>query len=383
MTWPIRPMSLVVGGVVPPDDVVGRVREADEVLASLPSTGAVLVGDRRHGKTSLSRLVQRTAAAQGAIVVAVSAERETYTEFVAALAAELARLDPAWAQELAGIRVTLTAGPLRLERDGRAAAALDDLLDRALRRARGRLLVLFIDEVSVLARNLERAQPGSGDTFLHLLRRFRQENAGRVATVLSGSIGFHHVSTDAPSTVNDIPKIVVGPIRSDHATYLAECLLLGSGTPTTDRHAVAQAIAAAAEGIPYYIQHLVAATRRSWQETQVVPEPSRIAGLVTGAIDNPYDPWDLRHYRDRLTQYYGDDAAAIARLLDIYAYADGPLDVDSVLIRLRGEGSPITDRAQLVSFIERLVLDHYLTRSADTDRFASPLVRRAWQAMRR
>ena len=61
-------MTLVVGGVVPPDDVVGRLREAEEVLATLPTGGSVLVGDRRHGKTSLSRLVQRSAAAQGAMV---------------------------------------------------------------------------------------------------------------------------------------------------------------------------------------------------------------------------------------------------------------------------------------------------------------------------
>src|SRR6478752_2931778 len=202
MNWPLRPMSLVVGGVVPPDDVVGRLREAEEVLATLPTTGAVLVGDRRHGKTSLSRLVQRSAAAQGAIVVAVSAERETYEEFVAALAAELARLDPAWAQELTRWRLTLTAGPVKLER----------------------------------------RRPGTGDSFLHLLRRFRQEHPGRIATVLSGSIGFHHVSADAPSTVNDIPKIAVGPIRSDHAAYLAECLLLGSDTPAVDPPAVAAAI---------------------------------------------------------------------------------------------------------------------------------------------
>ena len=383
MVWPIRPMSLVVGGVVPPDDVVGRVREAGEVLASLPSAGAVLVGDRRHGKTSLSRLVQRSVTAQGGIVIAVSAERETYAEFVAALAAELARLDPAWAQELAKLRITLTAGPVKLERDARAAAALDDLLDRAIRRAEGRLLALFIDEVTVLARNLERTQLGTGDTFLHLLRRFRQENAGRIATVLSGSIGFHHVSPDAPSTVNDIPKIAVGPIRSDHATYLAECLLLGSATPTTDRHAVAAAIASSAEGIPYYIQHLVAATRKAWLDTQVVPDPALIAGLVANAIENPYDPWDLRHYRDRLTHYYGAHAAAIGKLLDIYAYSDRPLDVDSVLMRLRSEGSPITDRTQLGSLIERLVLDHYLARSGDNDWFASPLVQRAWKAMRR
>jgi len=376
-------MSLVVGGVVPPEDVVGRLREAEQVLQTLPNTGAVLVGDRRHGKTSLSRLVQRSAAAQGVTVVAVSAERETYAEFVAALASELARLDPAWAGELNKWRLTLTAGPVKLERAGHVAAALDELLQRALDRSRGRLLALFIDEVTILARNLERQHPGSGDSFLHLLRRFRQENPGRIATVLSGSIGFHHVSADAPSTVNDIPKIAVGPIRSDHATYLAECLLLGSGTLTTDRHAVAQAIAGAAEGVPYYIQHLVAAARNHWHTESEIPDPPLIAHLVTDAVENPYDPWDLRHYRDRLTQYYGEDAPTIAKLLDIYAYSDQPLSVEAVMMRVNSEGIPIADHAELVAFIERLVLDHYLVRAADTDRFYSPLIQRAWRAMRR
>ncbi len=61
MTWPLRPMSLVVGGIVPPANVVGRVREEQEILASLPHGGASLVGDRRHGKTSLARLVAHTA----------------------------------------------------------------------------------------------------------------------------------------------------------------------------------------------------------------------------------------------------------------------------------------------------------------------------------
>lgn len=376
-------MSLVVGGIVPPEDVVGRVREAGEVLASLPAAGAVLVGDRRHGKTSLSRLVQRLAADRGAVVVAVSAERASYADFVAALTSELARLDPGWAQELARIRVSVTAGPVRVERDVRAAAAFDELLNRAIRRTDGRLLALFIDEVSILARNLEREQVGSGDAFLHLLRRLRQENQGSLATVLSGSIGFHHVSGDAPSTVNDITKIAVGPIRFDHATYLAECLLMGSGTPTSDRHAVAAAIAAAAENVPYYIQHLVAAARKSAQTSGAAAVPELIGRLVDDAVDDPYDPWDLRHYRDRLTHYYGDDTPAIAKLLDVYAHADGPLTVDTVLARLRSEGSTIADRDALVGFIERLVLDHYLIRTADADRFSSALIQRAWKSMRR
>jgi hypothetical protein len=383
MSWPVRPMTLVVGGIVRPDDVVGRIRDAEAVAASLPHSGAVLVGDRRHGKTSLSRVVQQNAARAGALVIATSAERETYGEFVAALAAELARLEPAWAQELSKLRVTLTAGPLKVERDGRAAAALDDLLRRAVERADGRQLVLFIDEVTVLARNLERREPGAGDNFLHTLRRFRQEHGGRVATVLSGSIGFHHVSTDAPSTVNDIQKITVGPIRADHAAYLAECLLLGGRVNPADAHLVASAVAAAAEHVPYYIQHLVAASLASWRTTGALPQPAQVPDLVAAAISDPTDPWDLRHYRDRLAQYYGSDKAAIAKVLDVYAYADGPITIDDTMMLLRGEGNAIDDRDQLVSFVERLELDHYLVREAHADRFASSLVQRAWRMMRR
>ena len=109
-------MSLVVGGIVRPENVVGRVREVADVMASLTGSGAVLVGDRRHGKTSLARVAQQEAAAAGAVVVAASAERETYGEFVAALATELGRLEPAWAHEMAKLRISLAAGPVKVER---------------------------------------------------------------------------------------------------------------------------------------------------------------------------------------------------------------------------------------------------------------------------
>lgn len=377
MNWTVRPMSLVVGGVVPPENVVGRVREEQEILSSLADGGAALVGDRRHGKTSLARLVAHTARQRGLTVVSVSAERQTYAEFVTALAGELGRTDTALRQEVERWKVAFGTGPVRFER-AQAEAALDDLLQRAVARARGGPLVLFIDEVTVLARNLEREKPGGGDAFLHLLRRFRQDNAGRLATVLSGSIGFHHVSGDALSSVNDIRKVTVGPIRHDHATYLAECLMLGARVAGTDAHLVAESIAATAENVPYYIQHLVAASARTGPVS-----PADIPALLQAAVIDPHDPWDLRHYRDRLRNYYGDDAAAIAGLLDIYAHAAGPLGVDAVAQLLRSEGSAIRDRDQLVSFVERLEQDHYLRRVGDEDCFASGLVQSAWLAMRR
>lgn len=370
-------MSLVVGGVVPPENVVGRVREEQEILAGFADGGAALVGDRRHGKTSLARLVAHTARRRGLTVVSVSAERQTYAEFVAALAGELGRIDNALRQEVERWKVAFGTGPVRFER-AQAEAALDDLLQRAVGRARGGPLVLFIDEVTVLARNLEREALGGGDAFLHLLRRFRQDDAGRLATVLSGSIGFHHVSGDALSSVNDIRKVTVGPIRHDHATYLAECLLLGARVATTDAHLVAESIAATAENVPYYIQHLVAASARSGPVG-----PGDIPALLQAAVIDPHDPWDLRHYRDRLRNYYGEDAGAIANLLDIYAHATGPLGVDATAHLLASEGSPIRDRDQLVSFIERLEQDHYLRRVGDEDCFASGLVQSAWLALRR
>jgi hypothetical protein len=376
-------MSLVVGGIVRPENVVGRVRDVAEVMASLNGSGAVLVGDRRHGKTSLARVVQQEAARAGAVVVAASAERETYGEFVASLATELGQLEPLWAQEMAKLRISLTAGPIKVERDGRAAAALDELLDRVVARARGRQVVLFVDEVTILARNLERHESGAGDNFLHVLRRFRQKHGNAVATVLSGSIGFHHVSPDAPSTVNDIRKIAVGPIRSDHAAYLAQCLLFGEGVPAEGRKGVGEAIADGAENIPYYIQHLVAAALSLWRNSRTLLRPEDIRHLVDHAIENPVDPWDLKHYRNRLSDYYGADANEIGKLLDVYANADAALSVDDTFMRLQSEGSPITERTELVALIERLELDHYLVRAGDTDRFASPLVQRAWRMMRR
>lgn len=368
-------MSLVVGGVVPPENVVGRVREEQEILARLHDGGAALVGDRRHGKTSLSRLVAHSARSRGWTVVSVSAERQNYDEFVNALAGEIGRLDHALRQEVDRWRVAFGTGPIRFER-ARAEAALDDLVGRAATRGP---LALFIDEVTVLARTLEREKAGDGDAFLHLLRRFRQDNPGRLATVLSGSIGFHHVSGGALSTVNDIQKITVGPIRHDHATYLAECLLLGTAAPTTDRHLVADAVATAAESVPYYVQHLVAGAAKATSPAS----PGQIPDLLDAAIHDPHDPWDLRHYRDRLHHYYGADSTAAADVLDIYAHSPAPLPVRTVLQLLASQGSSITEHAQLVSLVERLEQDHYLRRTGDDDSFSSGLVQKAWKAMRR
>lgn len=373
-------MTLVVGGVVPPHRVVGRASQELEALNALAGGGAVFVGDRRYGKTSLARRVLSIAKAGGNMTAAVSAERQTFSEFVNALADAIGAQSSALRHEVENWKVKIGVGPVQFERQ-QASSALDDLITRALNRHPGRRLVLLIDEVTVLARTLERASTGDGNSFLHLLRRLRQDHPGRVATLLSGSIGFHHVARDTLATVNDIPKIAVGRIDNFWGPYLAECLLLGEQVATSDRWAVANAIAAAADGIPYYIQRLVQAAKAASRTSRITPET--IGELRTLAIHDPHDPWDLRHYRDRLPDYYGDRAIDIAAILDIYAHATASVPVPTVLKVLQNQGSQISDHAELVQFVERLEQDHYLRRTSTGDVFASNLLAEAWKAIRR
>ncbi len=122
----------------------------------------------------------------------------------------------------------------------------------------------------------------------------------------------------------------------------------GARVEVSDRPQVGAAIATAAECGPYYIQHLVAAAARLGEPVNA----DRIPLLLDSAITDPHDPWDLRHYRDRLRNYYGEDAPAIAGLLDIYAHAPEPLGVDAVLQLLHSEGSPGA-RARSVGVLHR------------------------------
>jgi hypothetical protein len=203
--------------------------------------------------------------------------------------------------------------------------------------------------------------------------------------VLSGSIGFHHVTEDAPGTVNDVRRMPIGPLQRDDAIFLARCLLLGEGVVTTDELAVANAIGDAAENVPYYEHHLVDGARRRSVARGSRVTPDEVAALVDAALVDPDDPWDLRHYRDRLRGYYGSQTRVVSAILDALAGTDDELTVDEILSRVALVDADLArlTRDDLTLVLERLEADHYLVRHGVRDRFPSGLVRRAWLASRR
>lgn len=372
-----------LGGVLAPDEVIGRQHEVAAALDSLRGPGALLTGERRWGKTSVTRVVEAEAAERGHHVVRMSAERASLAEFTSALAAQLERREGRVREEIGRWRLSLSSGPFTAERTN-PVASLDSLVSAAVAAAGPELLVLIVDEVPVLARTLERKEAGSGGELLHLLRRLRQDHDG-LRMVLSGSIGFHHVTHDAPGTVNDVQKVPIGPLAPHHAVCLARCLLLGERVATVDDRSTAVAIAEAAEHVPYYVHHLVQTAARRPAGSPPL-RPDHVNGFVEAAFVDPDDPWDLRHYRDRLRPWYGPDTPLVTAVLDELAAAgdDEALVIDELGVRLvlANTDEPL-DRDRLVSVVERLEADHYLARTADGSRFTSQLVRRAWLAFRR
>ena len=381
----IRPIAVTLGGIPDLRDLVGRDELATGVAADLArGQGVLLTGDRRVGKTSVSRLVEARLREAGHHVVQVSAERVSFADFIDALAAQLAKgLGNAVTQELAKWRARVKAGPFFEAERGQSTRSLDELLAVAAAAGRQRRVVLIVDEVPVLALRMEQQANGSGAALLDTLRRVRQTHSDGLAMLLLGSIGFHHVVRSAPGSINDVDKQPVGPVSPADGAYLARCLMAGERVDCTDAQAVADAIHEAAEGIPYYIQHLVKAARDR-QRTDGVTTPDTPIQLVDSALRHEDDPWNLRHYRDRVPEYYPGREDLAYAVLDVLAAAPEPLGIDDVL-RLLASTTDLTtpSRRALVDLVELLEQDHYLRRVDAASVFRSNLVRRAWLATSR
>jgi hypothetical protein len=342
----------------------------------------VLTGERRMGKTSLARLVGESASEAGWSVVRQSAEGlRSLDELADELIGRLEATQGPLRKVGRTLRdaITVSAGPLGID-FGRGPTAFERVVEAAVAAADDRLL-LVLDELPLFARLLNQRDDGSGTEALHLLRRLREQHPG-LRMLCLGSVGFHHVvRASASGVLNDTDRDRLLPLSKEMAAYLARCLFIGSGLNVEEPEAVAAEIAQHTEGIPYYVHRVVEAAERGG----VVPlTPGDAAHLVTAALPAPDDPWDLRHYRDRLRTYFGHEAQLAGAALDVIAQAGGALDLDGVADRLNVNPrfAPI-DREQLRDLLERLEDDHYLIRQGATRRFAFDLVRRAWVELRR
>lgn len=378
----IEPLEITAGGQIAPDQAIGRGEQIEALLrlAKPGANGALLLGDRRIGKTTLFTAIEGPLRDAGHRVIRVSAETSQLDTFGRELSTVLRRNGRAWGLEIsAEASVNVGVGKITVSGKGSRQSAEEDLFTlctRDIDDSSPFLVVFLIDEITVLATSLARRDPEQGLEFLRTLRRARQ-SSDRVLMYYAGSIGLHHAALD-DTEVNDLQRFHVDVLDPGDAAWLATRLMAGIDLRVTSVDAVASEIATVTDGFPFYIQSLVqylGAHRRALEP--VSPQ------TVHAAFIEALGGWDVEHYDARIDEYYGsDDSELVRAVLDHVATSGSPVSVDELLV-LPTVAAFAADRTRLLHLLHRLELDHYLRRVGSHTTMANGAIRRFWFYLRR
>ncbi|MGE3540151.1 MAG: AAA family ATPase [Candidatus Tectimicrobiota bacterium] len=378
------------GGYIPPHEVVGRDQLIAQLWRRLARQSLVLTAERRMGKTSILRKMEAEHPPDMLVVYHELEHINTPLEFVQLVYDDVhthlsrsqrtARRVREFLQNLGGLEV----GDLIKFPEASAPAwkallthTIADLLEH-----QEHTLLFLWDEMPMMLGNITRyhGEP-LAEELLNTLRAMRQTHAG-FRMVFTGSIGLHHVLTSlkragyANDPTNDMYKVDVPPLTPQDAQLLAQRLIEGENLQAENPACLARSIAAAVDHCPYYIHHIV---ERLCQE----PAPTPVAEIVDDCLTASNDPWDLRHYRERIATYYlPEELPFVLHLLDILATASAPLPFDSLFERLKA--SCATEDAEMVRAVLGLLHeDHYVTRQRDgTWQWRFALIQRWWRLER-
>ncbi|NOY71632.1 MAG: hypothetical protein GXP14_04535 [Gammaproteobacteria bacterium] len=247
---------------------------------------------------------------------------------------------------------------------------------------------LFLwDEVPYM---LESIKKNEGENvameLLDTLRGLRQTHGRNgLRMVFTGSIGLHHVIKSlkrqnyANAPINDMLLIPVLPLDFKPAKELATKLIQGEGIQTSVLDEAATVVANVSDGFPFYIHHIIKAMKQSgWEGT-----PDNVEQIVLQQLKDANDPWELNHYRDRISVYYGEEfESAVLEILDEITVSSEALSINYLLTKLKNAGV-LDNRDQLIELLKILEQDHYLTRNnLGHYYFQFPLLQRWWKLSR-
>ena len=378
-----------------------RCRDREEIIAevwrTLENQSVYFTGERRMGKTSILDKMRAYPVA-GAVLVYIDVEElQRPGEFAAEVFERTTSALPALLRARGALRrwfklrfgiSKLGVGPVSVEfrttAEARWPEVLDGIVDAIDHLDGDRQVVLCFDELPQFLANVSRAgYPLEARRVLDKLRGLRQTNA-RVRMIYTGSIGLHHIEAElrehgsswAPT--NDMKQIDVPPFAPADAIGLADVLLTNQRIETDDHAALANAIASATDGVPYFIHRAVDALIHATSPVTT----STIDDIVNAAIDDPDDSWGFRHFVNRVPEYYREQADIAYAVLDVVSQ-NRDLSFDDLMTRLPMHTELDARSANVVrATVNLLERDHYLSARSGRLRFQRSLLERAWRAQR-
>lgn len=382
------------GGQIDIKSVIGRDRLIQLLWETLAVQSLVMTAERRIGKTTVMRkmmgeprkgwlpVYQDLETCHSAFEFAMAVYRAV-REFLKAKE-RIARSCKALFKKLGGIEI---AGVIKLPETAASpwkevlTSAIEDLMQE---NDSGTTLLFLWDELPFMLMNI---RDGEGEKtamqVLDHLRWLRQTYKG-LRMVITGSIGLHHVIASlkeksyANSPVNDMAPIDVPPLAESEAVRLAELLIHGEGLASPDAQAASAAIARESDCFAFYVHHIVKGLKMAGLDAT----PTNVAKVVKSHLVDANDPWQLLHYRERISTYYPNDRKPVQLILDHLAVEPSALSAADLLAMLKGASS-FDDREHLMHLLSLMERDHYLKREENGRfQFRFSLIRRWWRLNR-
>jgi hypothetical protein len=252
--------------------------------------------------------------------------------------------------------------------------------------------VLFLwDEFPVMLDEILKQEGGDkvAVEILNLLHTLRAEYP-RIRTILTGSVGLHHILNKLRQSgynnpvINDMAVVSVEPLEHNFAVELARSLLESKAITCQDLVAIAETIAQEVDNIPFYIRGTIDRFQYNL-DRQLTVDADTIRQEIRSLLVDADDSWHMAHYLKRIASYYGDvDSELVRSILDIVADEQQSIATKDIVRTIqRSSQSPIPDQT-IRDLLKLLEQDHYLTKdSIDLKyRFRYSLIRRYWQCQR-
>ncbi len=390
------------GGEIAPEEVIGRDDLIKRLWGALANQSVILVAERRIGKSSVLKKMQAEPPDGVLTIYRDLEEIETPVEFVErfcqnidghlSLSGRALNRTREFLGELAGTEIVgIIKLPPRFRSHWKTVLekAVEDLLS-----AKDAQVILLWDELPWMLQRIGRAGDESDVmTMLDTLRSLRQRHSG-LRMVYTGSIGLHHVTArlkqagHTNDATNDMRPYEVEPLSALDATNLARALIRGEGLACKELDATPGVIARDVDGHPFHIHCVV----KAMAERGNVATVALAKEIIADALVDPIDTWHLRHYRERLREYYGADREPVTlAILDELAVSDEPIGVEAIQKHLAStcarEKSTAMGRIVggdldlLREILTALQQDHYLRRepSEGAYLFRFPLIQRWWR----
>lgn len=381
------------GGQLAPDDIIGRRTLINRLWRVLERQSIVLSAERRIGKTTIMRKMLGEAPKNKLVIYRDLEAIRTPLEFVETVLRDVEDHLSFKQKTAVGTRRFLTsisgteiAGVIKLP--PAAAQQWKTVLAKIVEDLVGeqeREVVFFWDEMPLMLHNIKQSngEPAAME-MLDTLRSLRQTHS-TLRMIYTGSIGLHNVLGSlkkagyANDPTNDMQTEEVPPLAQTDAVELGLRLLAGENIRAKDSTAVAEAIAQATDGFPFFIHHVVDDMAGRGEEVTA----DTVEEIISANLIDPQDRWHLRYYRERINTYYLPEEHPLALgMLDVLAFADGPLSFDEVFNLLKARVRT-EDQEQARDILTLLMRDHYILQGADgTYRFRFSLIQRMWRLHR-